>query len=228
MMALDPGMLARALLSIARERLEPETVADELAEVTRILASVQPLRRTLADPGIPSEERRLIISDALGDLFSPVTLGLLDLLVDENQVDSLGAVARGYRRLLDEDKGVVRARVTSAIELTPDDVAALRKGLAERFGGRILLEQDVDPGILGGLIVQVGDTVIDGSVLGRLRRLRDELEAPHASGALRQTSRTATVRATGTSAGTSANARSEAEETASSHKSCDPPPQPGK
>lgn len=180
--ALDPGTLARALLSIARERLDPQTVAVELEEVAKALSSVSLLKRTLSDPGLPAEERRSVVSDVLGGLFSPVTLGLVDLLVDENLVDSVDAVASAYRRLLDEDRGVVRARVTSAVELSAGDMEALRTGLTEKLGGQVVIEQDVDPGILGGLIVQVGDTVLDGSVAGRLRRLREELDAPAPAG----------------------------------------------
>ncbi|NLG80205.1 MAG: ATP synthase F1 subunit delta [Firmicutes bacterium] len=199
MTALDPGTLARALLSIARERLDPQTVADELAQVTRILASVPLLKRTLADAGIPAEERRSVVSDALGNFLSPVTLGLLDLLIDENQVHTVGAVADVYRRLLDEDRGVVRARVTSAVELSQVDVEALRAGLAEKLGGHVVIEQQVDPGILGGLIVQVGDTVFDGSIAGRLRRLREELETPPpANGEPSPAPGTGTAPATGT------------------------------
>ncbi|MGE5586931.1 MAG: ATP synthase F1 subunit delta [Clostridia bacterium] len=224
MTALDPGTLAGALLSIARERLEPETVADELAEVTKVLASVPLLRRTLADPGIPAEERRLIVSDALGNLFSPVTLGLLDLLIDENQVDFVGAVANVYRKLLDEDRGVVRARVTSAIELSPDDVAALRKGLAEKLGGRVIIEQNVDPGILGGLIVQVGDTVFDGSVVGGLRKLREELEATPAGHGPPPASGTGTASGTGASSGTGAAPETEAPAAPREPSAAPPPP----
>ncbi len=183
MTGLEPGTLASALLSIARERLDPQTVADELAEVTKTLVSVPLLERTLSDPGLPAEERRSIVSDILGQVLSPVTLGLLDLLIDENRVGVVGAIADTYCRLLDEDRGVVRARVTSAVELSRDDIEALRAGLAEKLGGHIVIEKEVDPGILGGLIVQVGDTVLDGSVAGRLRRLREELESPVADGA---------------------------------------------
>ncbi|MGE5594214.1 MAG: ATP synthase F1 subunit delta [Betaproteobacteria bacterium] len=176
MTSLDPDTLARALLSVARERVEPQAVAGELAEVTRILASVPLLKRTLNDPGIPAEERRSIVSDVLGDILSPVTLGLLDLLIDENQVNTVHAVATMYQRLLDEDRGVVRAHVTSAVKLSPADVETLRAGLAQKLSGSVAIEQEVDPGILGGLIVRVGDTVFDGSVAGRLRKLREELE----------------------------------------------------
>jgi len=177
MTSLDPATLARALLSVAREQhVEPQTVAGELAEVANVLASVPLLRRTLGDPGIPADERRSIVSDVLGDILSPVTLGLLDLLIDENQVNAVGTVVNTYQRLLDEDRGVVRAHVTSAVKLSPADVETLRAGLAEKLGGNVIIEQEVDPGILGGLIVRVGDAVFDGSLAARLRKVREELE----------------------------------------------------
>lgn len=176
MTPFDHGTVARALLSIARERLDPSIVRDELAQVETAFASVPLLMRTFQDPGLPAREKRAIVTDIFGKALSPISLGLIDFLIDEDHVGSFGAVARAYRMLLDEDLGVVRARVTSAFQLPQEHVETLRKGLSQKLGSQIVIEQDVDPDILGGLVVRIGDTVLDSSVAGRLRKLGEELE----------------------------------------------------
>jgi len=176
MTPVDNGTVARALLCIARERSDPSTVSDELAQVEQTFASVPLLMRTLQDPGLPAQEKHAIVTDIFGKVLSPISLGLIDFLIDENQVGRFGAVARAYRVLLDEDLGIVRARVTSAFQLPQEHVEALRKGLSQKLGNQVVIEQDVDPDILGGVIVRIGDTVLDSSIAGRLRKLGEELE----------------------------------------------------
>jgi F-type H+-transporting ATPase subunit delta len=87
----------------------------------------------------------------------------------------LPRVAEQFRRLDDERQGITQATATSATALTPDEVRAITARLEQSTGGRIELDVQVDPSLLGGLVVRVGDRLIDGSVRGRLERLRNQL-----------------------------------------------------
>ncbi len=178
MTSSDHDVLARALFSIAKERSDPSRIADELDEIGNALASVPLLARTLSDPGLPAQEKHAIVTDVFGKTLSSVSLGLLDFLIDENGAAETSAVARAYRKLLDEERGVVRARVTSAFPLSPEHADALKEGLSRNLGANVVIEHEVDPEILAGLLVRVHDTVIDASLAGKLRRLAEELEAP--------------------------------------------------
>ena len=129
----------------------------------------------VANPAIPVEKRASVLRDLLEGRVSEQALNLEDLMVHRDCIEDLPRVAAEFRRLDDERQGITHATATSAIELTPDEVQALTTRLERSTGGRIALDVEVDPSVLGGIIVRVGDRLIDGSVRGRLERLRNRL-----------------------------------------------------
>jgi F-type H+-transporting ATPase subunit delta len=129
----------------------------------------------LANPAIPGERRAEALTEMLGDRVSRPVQNLIQLMLRRVRIDDLPRVAAEFRRLDDRRQGITHATATSATELTQDEVRALTARLEETTGGRIALDVGVDPSLLGGLIVRVGDRLIDGSVRGRLERLRNQL-----------------------------------------------------
>jgi F-type H+-transporting ATPase subunit delta len=129
----------------------------------------------LANPAIPGERRAEALNEMLGDRVSRPVGNLIQLMLRRGRIDDLPRVATEFRRLDDRRQGITHATATSATELTQDEVRALTARLEETTGGRIALDVEVDPSLLGGLIVRVGDRLIDGSVRGRLERLRNQL-----------------------------------------------------
>ena len=117
---------------------------------------------------------------AIGSAVSPPVLNLVQLLLTRGRIDLLPGVAREFARLDDLRLGVVHAAATSAAALSANDRRALTARLEQLTGGRVELVTSVDPSLLGGVVVRLGDRLIDGSVRGRLERLRGQL----ASGAL--------------------------------------------
>lgn len=106
---------------------------------------------------------------------APLVRNLSLLLLRRGRIDLLPNVAAEFRRLDDARQGIVPAAATSASPLGPDEVRALTARLEQLTGGRVALDLQVDPSIIGGLIVRLGDRLIDGSVRGRLERLRSRL-----------------------------------------------------
>ena len=133
--------------------------------------------RVLGNPAIPAPERGEVADRILGDRVSGPVRNLVQLLLRRGRADLLPAVAREYRRLYDRHEGITQAEVISAAPLGDDEVVALRDRLAGMTGGRIELRFRIDPSILGGVVVRLGDRLIDGSVRGRLERLRARLAA---------------------------------------------------
>ena len=129
----------------------------------------------LNNPAIPVERRAEVLTELVGGRISTPAQNLVQLLLRRGRMEELPRVAAEFRRLDDRRQGVTNAIATSAIPLTPDEVRALTQRLEQTTGGRIALEERVDPSVLGGLIVRVGDRLIDGSVRGRLERLRTKL-----------------------------------------------------
>jgi F-type H+-transporting ATPase subunit delta len=138
------------------------------------------LTRVLANPALPFTGRQDVAEQVLGDRVTGFPRNLVLLLVERGRIELLPAVAREFKRLRDQREGIVEAQVTSATPLSDEDIAALRDRIADMTGGRAELAVQVDPALLGGVTIRLGDRLIDGSVRGRLERLRSRL----ASGAL--------------------------------------------
>jgi F-type H+-transporting ATPase subunit delta len=135
------------------------------------------IARLLANPSVPMAARSQAVEKALGKLVSEKTRNLALLLVRRGRADLLPAVAAAFRSLYEQRKGIVRATVISAAPLDKAEQSAISERLGKMVGGTLEIEQQVDPTILGGVIVRLGDRMIDGSVRGRLERLRSRLEA---------------------------------------------------
>jgi F-type H+-transporting ATPase subunit delta len=134
------------------------------------------LMGVLANPALPLEQRLAAAEGVHARLSQPVR-NLIFLLVRRGRIEQLPRVVDEFVRLDDRRQGITHATATSASPLTDLEVKALTARLEQMTGGRIALETDVDESLLGGLIVRVGDRLIDGSVRGRLERLRQQLAA---------------------------------------------------
>jgi F-type H+-transporting ATPase subunit delta len=155
--------------TLERWRAELDLAADVIGD--------QRIVTVLANPAVATERRAATLSDMLSGHVSGPVMNLVQLMLRRGRIEDLPRVASEFRRLDDERQGIVHAFVMSAAELTQDEVRALTARLEQTTGGRISLEVDVDPSLLGGLVVRVGDRMIDGSVRGRLERLRNQLLA---------------------------------------------------
>jgi F-type H+-transporting ATPase subunit delta len=137
------------------------------------------LMDVLANPALPLDQRLEAANRVFEGLSQPVR-NIIFLLVRRRRIEQLPRVVAEFIRLDDRRQGITHATATSAAPLTDLEVKALTARLEGMSGGRIALTTSVDESLLGGLIVRVGDRLIDGSVRGRLERLRNQL----ASGAI--------------------------------------------
>jgi F-type H+-transporting ATPase subunit delta len=165
---------AEAAFQVAERDGTFETWRSELDAAVSVAGDERALR-VLANPAIPEERRAEVLNDLIGGHASQPVLNLIQMLLRRGRIEELPRVAAEFRRLDDARQGITHATVTSAAPLTSDEVTALTERLEQSTGGRITLHVEVDPSLLGGLIVRVGDRMIDGSVRGRLERLRTRL-----------------------------------------------------
>jgi F-type H+-transporting ATPase subunit delta len=131
--------------------------------------------RALANPSIPVETRTATAEATFGKLLDRKVLNLIGLLLRRGRIEELPRLAVEFGRLEDERQGITHAIATSASPLTKAEARALAERLEQSTGGRVELDLQVDPSLLGGLVVRVGDRLIDGSVRSRLERLRNQL-----------------------------------------------------
>jgi F-type H+-transporting ATPase subunit delta len=164
---------AEAAFEIALRDGTVETWRRELDAAAGILGDPTVLR-ALENPAISLETRRTLTAPLEGAVSRQV-FNLILLMVRRGRIEALPRVAADFRRLDDLRNHVTTAIATSATPLKPAEVSALTSRLEQMTGGRVELDLQVDPSLLGGLSVRVGDRLIDGSVRGRLDRLRNQL-----------------------------------------------------
>lgn len=148
------------------------TWRSDLDDIASVLAESE-AAGWLVDTRVPVEQRVRLVDRALE--IQPLSLNLAKLLVTKGRSPEARAVADAFGRLADEAEGVAQASVTTAVELTPEQVEGIEQRLTEALGRRVTATTTVDPSIIGGIVVRVGDRLVDGSVRGRLGRLKQEL-----------------------------------------------------
>jgi F-type H+-transporting ATPase subunit delta len=163
---------ARALIGLAREAGTLAATGNELAQVASALAQPD-VRSVVANPGIPAGTRREIVDTIVQRLGVSATVGnLVRLLADRDRLGVLPDVARAYDALVDRELGRARVTVRTAAPL-PDAQRRDLEELARRLTrtAEIVVSTEVDPGLLGGVVLDIGGTVYDGSVRTQLARL---------------------------------------------------------
>jgi len=170
-----PRRYADAAFEIALRDGSVETWRKELDSAAETSNGTE-LERVLANPAIPLDERVTVAEQVFASLSGPVR-NLILLLVRRRRIEQLPRVAAEFRRLDDQRNGLTHATATSAAPLGADEIRAITARLEELTGGKVALETAVDPSLLGGVVVRVGDRLLDGSVRGRLERLRGQLAA---------------------------------------------------
>jgi F-type H+-transporting ATPase subunit delta len=166
---------AAAILEVAKAEDSLDRVQDELFRVAQTFESSAELRDTLSDPRLPNERKQSIIDDLLGGRANPLTVGFVNFVVALGRARDFPAIARELvARAAGEGDRVV-GDVRSAIPLDDATVSRLAQALSKRTGKNVEVKVTVDESIVGGIVAQVGDVVIDGSVRGRLANLRETL-----------------------------------------------------
>ena len=166
---------AEAFYAVANAEDAVAKVEDELHAVARTLETNDSLRTTLTDQAIPAELRQGIVEDLLGSRAHPVTTSLVSFVVGAGRARELPAIIDAFIAKAADSRAEAVAEVRSAVALDDDQKARLAAALSKETGKKITVKVTVDPTVLGGIVAQVGDTVIDGTVRHRLDQLKESV-----------------------------------------------------
>ena len=162
---------ARALYKLAAERQVLYEVEVELTQVEQVFTE-QEVRAFFENPSVPVAVKKETIARLFGNLVSSSVLNALYYMIDKRRTDLLTEVIKAYRALVKQSGNILEVQIIAAKELSEQDSGQIILQLAEVTQKEIELQVRLDPRIMGGLIMQIGDKLIDNSVAGKLADLK--------------------------------------------------------
>jgi len=168
---------AKALLLIGKEDGQAEVYKEELQAISSLIDENKALEQALNNPLYDAAGRKKVLEKVIEMLdLTKVTKSFLLLLFDKRRFGFLSSVNEYYLKLADELKGIARASLVSATELSEETIDKIREALSKKTGKTVVLEVEQDQSLIGGIVTRIGDLVLDGSVRTQLLNMRESLK----------------------------------------------------
>jgi F-type H+-transporting ATPase subunit delta len=168
------AVYARSLFEVASEQDKLDVVKQQLGEFADALDATRELQVFLFSPYFSTKEKLDGLDRAVTDA-DPVIVNFLKLLVENHRMPVIFRTRRAYDALWEQEKRLLPVHVTSAIELDKKTVSQIGEQIEQQTGQKVELSSEVDPEILGGIVVRVGNSILDASVRARLEQLRKQV-----------------------------------------------------
>jgi F-type H+-transporting ATPase subunit delta len=165
---------ARSLFAVAAERNKLDILREQLGQFVDAVNEHRELAVFFFSPYFSTKEKQDALAHVLVEA-DETLLNFLSLLIENHRMPVIFRIRQQYERLWEEEKGMLAVQVTSAIALDDATTENLGRRIGERTGRRVTLAARVDPGILGGLVVRVGNSILDASIRNRLEQLRTQV-----------------------------------------------------
>jgi F-type H+-transporting ATPase subunit delta len=176
--AVIANRYARALLDVTFKQGQHQLVERELDQFDQLLRRNRELSAFYGDPAIKAVKKEAVTSQLLAKLgFCKIASNFILVLVERNRVGYFDEILESFRQGIRDRLGIVEVGVTTAAEIDRRLQDQLSRALTELSGKEVKLEFETDPGILGGVITRVGDTIYDGSVRQQLQQMKNRLSS---------------------------------------------------
>lgn len=166
---------SEAVLELARAAGQDEVVLTELNAVNQVIASDKDMSIVLCHPSISAEDKKKFLASLFQGKLSDLTDKLINLLADKRRLELLPFIESSYRSLLNKRKNILSASLRCSEPLADSSIANIKAQLTEHLGKKLELEVKVDPSLIGGVVLKIGDQVIDGSLKGKLKSIEKAL-----------------------------------------------------
>lgn len=167
---------AKALMELALENegISKEDILDDLREINENIQASRELSEVLSNPSISIEDKQVVLSKLFETNLMPIVYQFLKTLNLKSRLSLLPAIADEFRKELEEIKNILRVGITSAIELTDEKKNEIRNRVADKLKKDVLAEWYVDAGIIGGLVFNINEIIVDNSIKHRLEILNKQ------------------------------------------------------
>ncbi|QJA06103.1 ATP synthase F1 subunit delta [Thermosulfurimonas marina] len=167
---------ARGLFAVGKEQGRFQEFGEELKRVGAFLAASPEVLEALESPIYPPDLKMEIVEEVIKGLsLDEEVARFLRLLVEKKRIQYIQAIIEAYDQLVDEELGIVRAEVRAAFSLGEEEKGRLSETLKKLVGKEVKLQVSEDPELIGGLVVRIGDLVLDGSVRTQLEAFKESI-----------------------------------------------------
>ncbi|MFK7788744.1 MAG: ATP synthase F1 subunit delta [Phycisphaeraceae bacterium] len=168
---------AQALIELAREQGKVDELAQEVQQLMPLVAEGSELNRLLTNPAIGDSERSKIVERVFKGKVSDLLYKMMCVIGDKDRLGSLEQVLAGYLLAVSDDRGHIEVQAFIASELDSDAAKKVAEQIGQALGKTVSLTQKVDPSLIGGLKIKIGDQLIDASVASQLRSMKNKMIA---------------------------------------------------
>ena len=162
---------ARSLFEVAKEQDKLDEVREQLGQLADAVDQTRELQLFLFSPYFSTEEKKRGLDRAI-DGADPIVQNFLELLVEKHRMPALFRIRREFESLWEQEHQLLPVTITSAVALGDETVRSIGDAIGNQTGQRVELTTNVDPDVLGGLVVRVGNSILDASIRNRLENLR--------------------------------------------------------
>jgi F-type H+-transporting ATPase subunit delta len=170
---------AKALFELAKEQDLLSRVKEDMSLLSQEAAMGSDLQTFLSSPLYTPSEKKTVLSGTFASLVNPLTVRFLELLADNKREIFLRDIARNFLDMVRKEQGIKKVTISSAVTLDAKTVETLLQTATEVAGGKVELSLVVDPALMGGFIMRIGDQQIDASVSTKLKKISRELAEKH-------------------------------------------------
>lgn len=166
---------AQAFFALAQETGNIDKFESELQAVVEAINETGELKKVMEHQLVSPDEKKAIINAVFAQEISETTMNFLDIVIDKYRATYIPGIYEEFVAYANHTRNMIDARVKSAVELTDSDLDTIKSKLADMTGKTVRVQSELDPSLIGGVVVRIGDKVVDGSLAGRLAKLKENL-----------------------------------------------------
>lgn len=167
---------AEALFEVAAEDGNLEQIKEEIQFVSEVFESNPELKTIFVHPRLSKTEKKGMLEELFKGKVSEPVLNLSYITVDKGREGYLSEISKEFTILSNRKQGIVEAKAFTAVPMSEDELNALEERLSGRFNKRVQLSNLIDESVIGGVLLKIGDKVIDGSIRGKMEEIEKELK----------------------------------------------------